>query len=783
MKRRSLLLLAGLCLSLSAPAARAQTERWTALTSLRESTALAAGEGVLWVAATGGVYAYAPASGEVRRFTAGDGLHGPARALALDPGCGDEGCVWIGYADGVLDRLDVGAGTVRTFRDIERATQFEQRGINRLVLQGDSLLVAASFGLVVFDRTRGEVRDTYSRIGEFAQATPVYDAAVAPLPEGGAGLWLATGQGVGAAPLGGRNLTDPKSWRNLSSGLPSAEVLALEYAGGALYAGTRGGAARRVGGAWQSLGVGGGAVTELARAGNLLYGIEAEAIIEIGAGGAAVRKPAPGLRALVGAAAGAEGLWLADALEGLALVRPAGAAVEVARTYYPAGPYHNVFSDVAVGPEGALWLGGTTAGGTGFYRADADGAWTDFTERNAPALARRSGYTRIFIDRDGGFWAGSQGGALAYVGPNGAPVVYDQTNSSLRQAEGAGNNPAFILIGGIGQDPQGNIWVTTRDATNALNVRTPDGAWAALPVQECNGLTAQTGSYDRLFVDSFGQKWLTVVDKRNLRRTIGLVVLDTGETPANPGDDVCRFFGVRGSGGRGLPEVEVNAITQDLDGAIWIGTSSGPAFLANTGIVAQDPTATFTWPFNDDATQDRRFLLEDVAINDIAVDPSNRLWMAMDQGVRLVEASGAGYRVVREYSTANAPLLSDRVGSVAVNPRTGAVYFSTELGLVSLQGDAVAAADKAQDLRVYPNPLRMGDGPALVTIDGLTMRNEIRILAADGRVLRLLEARGGRAAWDGLDEAGRPVPSGVYVIVAVSTAGAGTAYGKVAVIR
>ncbi|WP_243664707.1 hypothetical protein [Rhodothermus marinus] len=45
------------------------------------------------------------------------------------------------------------------------------------------------------------------------------------------------------------------------------------------------------------------------------------------------------------------------------------------------------------------------------------------------------------------------------------------------------------------------------------------------------------------------------------------------------------------------------------------------------------------------------------------------------------------------------------------------------------------------------------------------------------------ETRGGRVRWDGRDRYGRPVPSGVYLIVAVGQNGEGIAYGKVAILR
>ena len=109
-------------------------------------------------------------SGEIERFTVVDGLHAvDATTLTYDAG---SDFVWIGYGDGVLDRIDVTTGDISTFLDISRAQQFAARGVNRIRVQGDSLLIATDFGIVVFDTSLSEVRATYSRLGATRRSQP-----------------------------------------------------------------------------------------------------------------------------------------------------------------------------------------------------------------------------------------------------------------------------------------------------------------------------------------------------------------------------------------------------------------------------------------------------------------------------------------------------------------------------------------------------------------------------------------------------------------------------------
>jgi hypothetical protein len=286
-----------------------------------------------------------------------------------------------------------------------------------------------------------------------------------------------------------------------------------------------------------------------------------------------------------------------------------------------------------------------------------------------------------------------------------------------------------------------------------------------------------------IFIDSFEQMWITVVNKQNLKERLGVMVLDTNGTPTDQSDDACQFFSTQDQRGIGLPNPGVNAVAESKDGFIWVATDQGMAYMINTGVVASDPGAVFNWPLYADRTTGT-YLLQGVQINDIAVDPANRIWVATATGVWLIAQAEGGYQEVRHFSPDNSPLLANEVLSVEVNPVTGEVYFATVQGLISYQGDAVRPSEEVRDLFVYPNPVHIQDtGEPTIYIDGLVDQTDIVIMAADGTVVSRFQARGGRAMWDGRDGSQQPVPSGVYLIVAVGQNGEGTAYGKVAILR
>ncbi|MEL6617136.1 MAG: hypothetical protein AAFQ43_15450, partial [Bacteroidota bacterium] len=208
---------------LASPHAAAQ---WESFPAFRDVRAIAASGDALWAATPAGVFGYAVTDGAFERYTPIDGLQGgEARAIDVDA----RGRVWIGYGDGVLDRIDPASGEITSYFDIERADQFTSRGVNRIRARGDSLLIATDFGLVIWDLQQDQVRQTASRLGPLDGATPVRDVLVAPLPGTTTdAFWLATDDGIVHAPLATPNLQIPSAWTR-DEGFPAPSYALALY--------------------------------------------------------------------------------------------------------------------------------------------------------------------------------------------------------------------------------------------------------------------------------------------------------------------------------------------------------------------------------------------------------------------------------------------------------------------------------------------------------------------------------------------------------------------------
>ncbi|MEM6336752.1 MAG: regulator, partial [Bacteroidota bacterium] len=557
-----LVCLTGLLLSgLLGPQAIAQD--WRVHTPFRSVTDLAASNEAVWTATSGGVFSFAPASGEISRYTTSQGLSSvDAAAIAVSAA----GRVWIGYRDGVLDALDPASEAVNSFLDIARADQFADRGINRLRIFGDTLMAGTEFGLVLFDTERGEVRDALTVFGSVPPATPVRDVLIAPGPAGPT-LWVATAAGLAHAPLSSVNLREPTEWtvETLAAGEAANDVFALAFFEGRIVAGTATDAfVQQADGTWQPSGISGNGVLDFVEQAGRLYATKAFSL-------GSLDSPAAGTPAgridvtlsvntqtvpydrplrLVEGPDGA--LWLGDRVEGLLRLPDAPAGdVTGEQAVVPEGPFFSLFSDLVFDANGLLWVAGAPGPGTGFYAFDG-AEWTTYAGRFEPALLGRDGFASIHVGPDGNVWAGSQGEGLAQVTPEGEVVTYDPQNSSLLPA---GNATDFVIVRGIASDADGTLYVSNEITPRPMAIRSPDGTWTSLPAIRGDGIPASLDRYDQIYVDTFGQKWLLPVPSTGT----GLIVWDTAGTPTDRTDDRVKYLRGQGSNGQGLPNPGVRA--------------------------------------------------------------------------------------------------------------------------------------------------------------------------------------------------------------------------------
>lgn len=114
---------------------------------------------------------------------------------------------------------------------------------------------------------------------------------------------------------------------------------------------------------------------------------------------------------------------------------------------------------------------------------------------------------------------------------------------------------------------------------------------------------------------------------------------------------------------------------------------------------------------------------------------------------------------------------------ISILPKTGEVFFATDNGIISYQGEATEGGNDFENVYAYPNPVRETyDGP--ITITGLVNNSDIKITDISGNLVYTTTSLGGRAVWDGKNLNGNRVKTGVYLIFCSDQAGEKTHISK-----
>ena len=774
--------------------AQIETGSWQDQPNLTRCAAVAAADGapIALIAGQTAIYALGldadgRSTGEVQRFGKADGLsRADLAGVALAP---ELGLAIIGFDEGTFDLVSVDTdgtlGAVLTVRDLAEADIPGSKRPNDLVVQDDRLLVCTDIGVVEYDLAAFEVRDTWKL--ESANQTLAIRSALLR----GDRWWLATSDGLWSAPLGSPFPGDPATWTQEAglSGLGVADLrtMAVGVDGRMMLLERREGPdALWLGdpdtGTWLESTAGlEEEWTSLATDGIHLWASTPFGLMEAdgdwmpqdirGGLGNVFLKPN-------GLSASSGGVWVANAHTGAFRVGTGGPEAAFEGPVAPNGPRSNSSLRLDAWND-RLWVasGGADLGGVPLYRqegfsgrkgtywwsvsppdgvAGGNGVQDPMDVSIDPTRPERA----VFASLEEGLVELEGPEVVQYWNPDNAPLEWNAQWDVDR-----------CTVTAIDFDRQGNLWVLNEGAEDPLKLLDAEGAWHVMPIEGLDG----SDRFTRVLATQSDQVWVL------LAAGGGIMVLSTGGTPTDPGDDDIRFLG-QGDGEGGLPSTFVYGVEEDLDGEIWVGTLQGPA-------VYYQPQALF----GSDAFDAQRilieqdgnfqFLLETETIQDIALDGGNRKWLAtVNNGVFLLAPDGR--EELAHFTAANSPLLSDEVFDIAIDQASGMVYFATSKGITSYRGEATNFRPELDGggLVVFPNPWKPGYADQ-VTVDGLAFGSEVHILDASGERVRVVQSAGGRAVWDTLDDRGAPVPEGVYYLLAGEASGKSGATGKMVILR
>ena len=374
-------------------------------------------------------------------------------------------------------------------------------------------------------------------------------------------------------------------------------------------------------------------------------------------------------------------------------------------------------------------------------------------------------------------FAGSRNGLYEYL--NGKFVkYYDHSNSPIEPFDGV--NEEYQLVTGTKFDQKGNLWVLNSSAPTTALMKYANGSFTKMNHSELMKLNRgqlknrSNGELSKIIIDSKGVMWF--VNNNWVLPAIYQYNTDN--------DQIIAYENIVNQDGTRLNIQEgIRCVAEDLEHNIWVGSSVGPFMLESSEI--EDGGSTFTQvkvPRND-GTNYADYLLTGIDISSIAIDGGNRKWIGtFNNGVYLISADNMTQ--IHHFTTDNSKLLSNTIMSIAINPTSGEVFFGTDKGLCSYISDATATNSEmtTDNVWAYPNPVEPGyTGP--ITITGLSLNADIKILSANGAIVNEGHSNGGTYVWDGCDQKGRRVASGIYMVATATSKGEKGTVCKIAIVR
>lgn len=282
-------------------------------------------------------------------------------------------------------------------------------------------------------------------------------------------------------------------------------------------------------------------------------------------------------------------------------------------------------------------------------------------------------------------------------------------------------------------------------------------------------------------MDGADQQWIPVVDAS--LNGLGLLVQQLGNLDSSTDDAAILLTQSLNN----LPNNKIQALLKDLRGEVWIGTAEGLARYMFPDRVVRGATAdrqAERLRIRNTLTGSVSFFLNRTSITALAVNAANEKWIGTrGDGVYQVREEGGLITILKHFTTANSPLPSDNIESIAVDRQSGQVYIATDIGLLSYMDVVTAGASEMKSLKVYPNPFVYAKNNPSITVEGLSDETQIKILTVDGRLVRTLEVKGGRTIWNARDHYGNQLSSGIYTLIALSENGEQKGIGKVAIIQ
>ncbi len=351
--------------------------------------------------------------------------------------------------------------------------------------------------------------------------------------------------------------------------------------------------------------------------------------------------------------------------------------------------------------------------------------------------------------------------------------VFDTTYLSYHSTS---TNPRpYMVVFDIEFDNSGNMWVANPYCINGnepIHVRSTGNEWKHYGSSETSVKISQTpGS---IAFDSWGRMWFSAFQASEANLGVypngGIFMLDFEGDPFNP--------------------VSFSWKKVQESGAVWslgVGLNNRLYYLTPNGLNYFDLTNSTSNP----VTRENEFsYFPNISFGtgaELKMDHHGNIWThSPTDGIHVLLENTTYWPDINGLRTDNSPLLSDAVTDIAFDEKRNLAYIATNKGVNILRIPFGEEKKNYNDVKVFPSPFYIPSEKSMI-VDGLPFESSMMVMTLDGKVIRKIPTQGisidgDQLSWDGRDDKGDHVSSGVYLLAIYGMDGSQTVE-KITVIK
>ena len=338
---------------------------------------------------------------------------------------------------------------------------------------------------------------------------------------------------------------------------------------------------------------------------------------------------------------------------------------------------------------------------------------------------------------------------------------------------GSSNNP-YMVVKDIEFDANGNLWVANTYVTNKnlpIHVRNTNNEWKSYGSAETSVRISQ--SPISITFDSWSRVWVSAFKAEEANLGIypdgGIFLLDYNGSPTQP--------------------LSFNWRSIIYNTTVWslgMGYNNRIYYLTPTGLNYYDIDAG-----PDPIIRENLYsYFPNISFgggSEIKVDPLGNIWtISPTQGVHILLENTTYWPDINGLRMSNSPLLSDEVYDLDFDYQRKLAYIATSKGVSILRIPFGDSYSDYNDLKIFPSPFLIPAHEKMI-VDGLMYNSSMKIMTLDGLVIRDINSSGisvdgDQLFWDGKNNNGEYVASGVYLLAITNNSGKNT-FSKITVIK